>query len=118
MIAFLIVLDDDHRVADVAQALERFDQARVVALMQADRRLIEHIHDAGQAGADLAGQAYALRFTARQRVRRAVERQVVEADIDQKLQTIGYLMHDLVGNRAPRAGDIQRGKKAYCLIKG
>jgi hypothetical protein len=54
------VLDDDHAVAQVAQALQRFDQARVVALVQADGRLVQHIHDAGQPRADLRSQADAL----------------------------------------------------------
>ena len=55
------------------------EQPRVVALVQADRRLVEHVHDAGQPGADLAREPDALRLAARERVGRAVERQVVEA---------------------------------------
>ena len=39
----LVVLDHDHGVAEVAQALQRFEQPRIVALVQADRRLVEHI---------------------------------------------------------------------------
>ena len=42
----LVVLDDDDRVAEVAQLLERPEQAAVVALVQADRGLIEDVHDA------------------------------------------------------------------------
>ena len=53
----LVVLDDDHRVAEVAQPGERVDQAAVVALVQPDRRLVEHVQRADQAGADLAGAA-------------------------------------------------------------
>ncbi len=49
----LVVFDDDHGVAEVAQALEGFQKARIVALVQADRRLVEHVEHAGQAGADL-----------------------------------------------------------------
>jgi hypothetical protein len=45
----LVVLDHDHRVAQIAQLLERGQQPAVVALMQADRGLIEDIHDAGEA---------------------------------------------------------------------
>ena len=37
----LVMLDHQHGVADVAQALQRLEQARVVALVQADRRLVE-----------------------------------------------------------------------------
>ena len=47
--AVLVVLDHDDGVADVAQALERADEPRVVALVQADRRLVEHVADADQA---------------------------------------------------------------------
>ena len=78
----LVVLDDDHRVADVAQLHQRLQQSLVVALMQADRRLVEHVHHAGQSRADLRRQADALRLAARKRFSRAVERQVVEADVD------------------------------------
>ena len=46
--AVLIVLDHDHAVADVAQAVKRADEPRVVALVQADRRLIEHVADADE----------------------------------------------------------------------
>ncbi len=56
----LVVLDHDHRIAEVAQLREGGEQAVVVALMQADRGLVEHVHHAGQAGADLAGEADAL----------------------------------------------------------
>src|SRR5215510_13664921 len=42
-----VVLDDDHGVAEVAQAHEGVDEALVVALVQADRRLVEHVEHAG-----------------------------------------------------------------------
>ena len=44
----LVVLDDDQRVAEVAQALQRADQARVVALVQTDARLVQDVQHAGQ----------------------------------------------------------------------
>ena len=46
------------------QPFERADEPGVVALMQADRRLIEHIANADQSAADLRGQPDALRFAA------------------------------------------------------
>ena len=49
----LIVLDNDHAVAQVTQMLQCPQQPVVVALMQPDRWLIEHVHNAGQAGSDL-----------------------------------------------------------------
>ena len=60
-----VVLHHDHRVAEIAQVRERIEQALVVALMQADRWLIENVHDADQPGADLAREPDALGFAAR-----------------------------------------------------
>ena len=74
-----VVLDDDDAVAEIAQPPQRRDEAQVVALVQADRRLVEHVHHARQLRAELRRQADALRLAARQRRGRAVERQVLEA---------------------------------------
>ena len=41
-----VVLDDEERIAEVAQRSERIEQARVVPRMQADGRLVENIEDA------------------------------------------------------------------------
>ncbi len=43
-----VVLDHQHGVAQVAQVFERGQQAAVVAMMQADRRLIEHVEHTAQ----------------------------------------------------------------------
>ena len=56
----LVVLDHQHAVAQVAQVFQGGDQAVVVALVQADAGLVEHVHHAGQARANLRGQADAL----------------------------------------------------------
>lgn len=53
---FLIVFDDNQRVAEVAQMVQRLDETRVVTLVQSDRWLVEHVHDADQSGADLRGK--------------------------------------------------------------
>ena len=66
----LVVLDDEHGVAEVAQPDQRVDQPAVVALVQTDRRLVEHVQRADQAGADLAGEADALRLAAGERAGR------------------------------------------------
>ncbi len=63
----LVMLDHDHGVAEVAQPPERAEQALIVALVQADGGLVQHIEHAGQAGADLAGEADALALAAGQR---------------------------------------------------
>ena len=63
----LVVLDDDHGVAEVAQPHQRVDEALVVALVQPDRRLVEHVEHADQPAADLRREPDALRLAAGQR---------------------------------------------------
>ena len=61
-----IMFDQDQRVAEIAQVFQGLAGAGVIARMQADGRFIKDVKDAGQAAADLAGQANALRFAAGQ----------------------------------------------------
>src|SRR5581483_10593886 len=49
----LVVLDDNHRVAEVAQPHECVEQPPVVALVEPDGRLVEHVQHADQPAADL-----------------------------------------------------------------
>ena len=60
----LVVLDHDHGIAEVAQPFQRLKQPRIVALVQPDRGLVEHIEHAGQAGSDLRGKPDALALAA------------------------------------------------------
>ena len=62
----LVVLHDEDRVAEVAEARERRDQLRVVALVEADRGLVEDVQDAHQRRADLGREADALGLAARE----------------------------------------------------
>ena len=94
----LVMLDHDHRIAEAAQAPERIEEPRIVALMQADRRLVQHVEDAGEARADLRGEADALALAARQRARRARQRQVVEPDVAQEHQPVDDLLEDASGD--------------------
>src|SRR4029079_12229960 len=48
----LVVLDDEDGVAEIAEPLERADQAAVVALVEADGRLVEDVEDADELRAD------------------------------------------------------------------
>ena len=82
----LVVLDDEDGVAQVAQPGEGRDELRVVPLVQPDRRLVEDVQHAHQAGPDLGRQADPLGLAAGQGGARAVDRQVVEADIDQEAE--------------------------------
>ena len=84
-----VVLDDEHGVAEIAQLFERGEQAIVVARVQADGRLVQHVEHAAQARADLRGQANALRFAAGERGGRAVQAQIAEAHREQKIEALG-----------------------------
>ena len=109
----VVVLDHHHRVADVAQVLERRQQLLVVALVQADRGLVQHVDDAGQLAADLAGQPDALALAARERRRRPVQRQVAEAHVEQEAQARADLLQQLRRDLRLRPFRPSPSKKAW-----
>ena len=82
----LVVLDNDQRVAQIAQALERLEQAGVVALVQADGGFIQNVEHAHQGRADLRGQADALRLAAGERAGAARKGQVVKPHVREEAQ--------------------------------
>ena len=90
----LVMLDHDHGIAEVAQPLQRVQQPRIVALVQADRGLVQHIEHAGQPRADLRGEPNALALAAGQGAGGARQRQIVEADVEQEGQPFAdFLQH-------------------------
>ena len=90
----LVMLDHQHGVAHVAQALEGFQQLAIVALVQADAGLVQHIEYAGQARTDLGGQPDTLAFAARQRAGVARHGEVIQADIVEEFQPGADLLED------------------------
>ena len=84
-----IMLDDNDGIALVAQLLKQFIQTMHVARMQADARLIEYICNIDQTAAQVLDHLDALRLAAGQRIRLAIERQVIQPDIDKVLQPLG-----------------------------
>ena len=80
---------------------QRAEQALVVALVQADRRLVEDVHDTDQTRTDLARKPDALRLTTGQGFGTSIERQVVEADIRQETDAVANLLDDFVGDCGP-----------------
>jgi hypothetical protein len=89
-----IVFDHEERVSPRAETMENADQAVRVARMEPDRRLVEHVERVAQAPAERVGQLDPLRFTARERLRRPVERKVVEARLAEVLEPAAQLRHD------------------------
>ena len=101
------MLDDDERVAHVAQVFHRFEQLCVVALVQADARLIENVEHAHERGADLRGQPDALRFAAGERRRGAREREILQTDALQKTETAADLFEDASGDHCLHIGQLR-----------
>ncbi|OPZ09123.1 MAG: hypothetical protein BWZ08_00673 [candidate division BRC1 bacterium ADurb.BinA292] len=95
----LVVLHDDEGVAQVAQFLEHVEQAAVVAMVQADGGLVEDVEDADQLRADLGGEADALALAAGEGAGGAVEREVIQADVDHELEAVADLLDGLAADR-------------------
>ncbi len=74
---FLVVLYHDHGITLIAQVLQRRQQAVIVALVQTNRRLVEHIQYPRQPRPDLARKSDPLAFTTRQRARITAQRQIL-----------------------------------------
>ena len=94
-----VVLDDEDRIALVAQLAEDVDQPQVIARVQANRRLVEHVERADERRPERRRQVDPLRLAARQRRGQAVERQVVEPDVAQERQPPPDFLEDLLGDR-------------------
>ena len=93
-----IVLDDQNRVAEVAQALQDVDQAMRVARMEPDGRFVEHVQRADQMRAQRRRQLNALRLAARKRGSQAVQRQILQADFIEEEQALANLLQNFVGD--------------------
>ncbi len=106
-----VVLDDDDRVAQVAQLGERVEQALVVARVQADRRFVENVEHADEAAADLAGQANALRFAAGERRGGAIEREIFEPDVVQEAEPAADFLEHFGGDQFVVAFELQVAEK-------
>ncbi len=115
----LVVLHHDDRIARVAQFLQGIYQALVVALMQAYAGLVQNVEYPNELRPDLRGKADALRLASRKGACLAVERQIVQPHIEQKLDAGLHLFDDLVGDEGPAFVQfgIQRGEPQLQLAK-
>ena len=94
-----IVLDDDNRIAHIPQLAECCQETMIVARVQTDRRLVEDVEHAHEPTADLTREPDALSLAARQRRGRTVERQIVQADVHEKLKSLVDLLQHLLADR-------------------
>ncbi len=76
-----VVLDDEHGVAEVAQAVQDVDQAGGVGGVQADGGLVEDVEHAGESGAEQGGQPQALRLPGGEAGGGLAEGEVADADV-------------------------------------
>ena len=114
----LVMLDDDDRVAEVPQSGQRLDETVVVALVQADRRLVQDVEDPDQPGADLGGQADALSLAAGQGAGGTVQREVVQADVEQEPQPRLDLLDDPLGDLTLTRGEVDLGQELGAVGDG
>ena len=105
------MFDHNHAVAQIAQAFEGGEQAVIVALVQADGGFVQNVHHAGQAAADLAGEADALSFAAGEGFGGAGEIEVIQPDVNQKAEPLGDFFEDFFGDLFFVAVQIQRFKE-------
>ena len=94
----LVVLHHDDRVAQVPQPSQGLDQPVVIALVQADGRLVQDVEDTDQPGPDLSCQPDALCLTTGQGAGRTVQREVVQTDVEQEAQPGLDLLDDPLGD--------------------
>ena len=95
---FFVMLHHNHGITEIAQMDKRTQQALVIALVQADRRLVQYIHNANQARTNLARQTDTLGFTAGKCFCRAGKCQVIQADVNEEFQTIANLFKNFFRN--------------------
>src|SRR5438067_10130359 len=119
---FLVVLDHDHGVTEIAQPPQCGEEPRVVSLMQSDAGLIENIKNASQTRTNLGGQSDSLRFAAGKRAALAIEREIIEPDLHEKLQTRIDLSNDIRHDvallfREVEPPDVVRGRVDRQLAK-
>src|SRR5580704_6102233 len=86
--------------------------------MQADGRLVEHVERANKVRAEGRRQLDALGFAAGERGGEAVEREVVEANLVEKLQARADFVEDFVGNFRLRRRKLQRREEDARFLDG
>ena len=78
-----VVVDNNHGVAVIHQIAHHAHQAVDIGRMQADRRLVQHIKHTRRSVAHHAGELHTLALTRGERGAGAIERKVIETQVDQ-----------------------------------
>ena len=108
---FLIVFDDDERIAEVAQPFERGKQLLIVLLVQPYARLVENVQHARKPAAYLCGEPYALTLAAGKRGGRPREREIAESHVRKEAQTRVDLLENTLDYQLLRGCELHGGQK-------
>ena len=97
---FLVVFDHKERVALFDQFFEGVEQVAVVAFVESDGRLIQHVKNASEVRAELGGKTDALGLAAGEGGGGTVEGEVVEADPLHEAEALPDFGEDVGGKDA------------------
>jgi hypothetical protein len=114
----LVMLDDDERVAEVAQFFEGGQEPAVVPLVQPDGGLVQHVEDAHEPAPDLRGEPDPLRLASRQRSRRAAEGEVPQPHVDEEPETLADLLHHALADDPLPRGELHVVEEALRVRYG
>ena len=113
-----VVLDDDDRVAAVAQAAEQREQAVGISGMQPDGRLVQDVQGVHQLGAERIGEGDPLRLAPGERSRLPVEREVAQTHVAQKAEPGVELVHDEMAHLTLERRQLQRAEPLVNEVHG
>jgi hypothetical protein len=94
------VLHHHHRIAFIAQFHQQFVQTVDIPRVQSEAGLVKDIHDIHKAAAQMLNHLDALGFAPGQRVGRAIQAQVFQANLHQVLEPLGQRAYQR-GRRSP-----------------
>ncbi len=95
-----VVFDHVHRIARLLEALQGFEQGFTVSGVQAGGRLVQYIDHAKELRIELRGQAQALQLARGQGRGTALERQVTQAELEQRVDAHQQLTGDALRGQA------------------
>ena len=108
---FLVMLDHDEGIAARFQYGQCGKQHFVVARVQADGRLVQHIKHPAQVRAELRREADALGLAARQRGHGSAQLDVPQADFLEEMQALANLRQDIAGDAGRLAFEFEFAEK-------
>ena len=113
---FLVVFDNDQGVTQIPETNQGLDQPPVVPLVQPDAGLVEHIEDTHQSSTDLGGEPNSLCLPALQAACRTAQREIVQTDVEQKLESFVDLLEHPLGDLPFALAELEPGEEVSCRV--